>query len=1411
MVRKLKKNKKILLIFIVLVTIAIMGIAALKYKEYIVVQEMPSEAKEAYQQSNNILDNVFTENEINFIPFIYKNADQAITKTYVTEQFKAKNLTIKNSLPKEIVTGTKIETDEKTYTSLVYGDVNSDGRVDSFDAQAILLDYVSDANSKNKLTGVNKIAANVENGSTSIDSFDAQRILAFYVGNEKSLLSSEASNKDQDTQKPVITLKGANPQKIKLGQPYVELGATVTDNVDKNVKLQVDTSKLPLDELGNTKQIGDFIVYYNAKDASGNEAITMQRTVTVEDYVKKIEITSEPTKKVYKYGENINLDGGEIIATYASGKTETIPIKANMISGYDSEVIGHKTVTVTYEGQTDTFDVEITPQSGDYVTGIEIVQQTIKKDYKIGQTIDLSGAKFKRIMKSGVKTSEEVITQDMINVTTLNQLGENTVTVTYTTTQTEDGIEAPFTADFKVQVTNYIKEIEITTPPTNTTYKYNKPIQTTGMVVNAIKGDNTKVEITSQVSINVTTATMETNEVTVSYLTSDTIDSKPTTLTAKFPITVQNYITDIELVKTPDKTSYVEGQTIDKTGMIVKAVKANGNKEESINLSDIEVTPNTVSQSTNTITVSYKTNNTEDDTEQTYTKTFNIRITNKLQNVNLTAKNTKGYRYDTITVASIESGANEEDITTSNLSWEIHDKNNQLVNDVAIAKVLPVSSKNNGIIDEIQFVSSKIDTYTVTVKITSALGDIITPTNEIPPIEIKENPKVTEMTIGDVQGKFRVDGQQRLSTSFFHEYFAGEDPTPINVEANRIDITATGFNYKLLDASRNEIILDTNNPEARPNAYVKYIYLEAKQSGIQTLVITVDKGKVNEFKQSKTITVLPKAQLQINLYELENITLYKEMPTTGGTRIDLGNGNYMMKFDDGSIVSKDSTTGKVYTAIPFSVEDEDEKKTTIYAEYLTNLYAEIGAENKLSIIDNKNQEDKFPRIILKGYQKDGDKIVEKAGQNSIDYIGMALMDDQSYEELRNGEITITYGNIAKKLNIAMPRKEITNINVNQEATTGIRYSPIMLAEVTSAENEEAITENNLSWEIRNGKDELVEDEVIAKITANNSTTKKETVEMHFTSSVPDTYTITPKVTTSTGKVITGTTPITITINESQIVDEIVIGDIQGRFQYEQTKSIEVEFLHEYSIDNKKPINVAAKRITINAPGYEYKLLDASRNEIIVDTNDPDARPDASVKYISLKAISKGNQTITVIVDKKTNNKTESKTFNIIEKLPKQVKMNVTNNTVDIYKTKPASNDMVKDYTENGSTYICTLVEIWLEDEDGNKTYLTGKDLAYNYETVTDSNPISYILPSGKVSFIDNGNDPAIVVMPQIVAIGFNKDKGKASTDETVKYVGIGLAYAGAEDWLADSQGNKGIKVHYEEMQNPFELGVNIIN
>jgi hypothetical protein len=38
-----------------------------------------------------------------------------------------------------------------------------------------------------------------------------------------------------DTTIPVITLTGADPQTIEVGSPYVELGATATDNYDGDI------------------------------------------------------------------------------------------------------------------------------------------------------------------------------------------------------------------------------------------------------------------------------------------------------------------------------------------------------------------------------------------------------------------------------------------------------------------------------------------------------------------------------------------------------------------------------------------------------------------------------------------------------------------------------------------------------------------------------------------------------------------------------------------------------------------------------------------------------------------------------------------------------------------------------------------------------------------------------------------------------------------------------------------------------------------------------------------------------------------------------------------------------------------------------------------------------------------------
>jgi len=85
----------------------------------------------------------------------------------------------------------------------------------------------------------------------------------------------------QDITLPVITLVGADPQFIEVGEAYVELGATASDNYDGDVSVSIviDASAV------NTSILGDYSVTYDVDDSSGNSATTVTRTVTIQDTI----------------------------------------------------------------------------------------------------------------------------------------------------------------------------------------------------------------------------------------------------------------------------------------------------------------------------------------------------------------------------------------------------------------------------------------------------------------------------------------------------------------------------------------------------------------------------------------------------------------------------------------------------------------------------------------------------------------------------------------------------------------------------------------------------------------------------------------------------------------------------------------------------------------------------------------------------------------------------------------------------------------------------------------------------------------------------------------------------------------------------------------------------------------------
>jgi hypothetical protein len=82
----------------------------------------------------------------------------------------------------------------------------------------------------------------------------------------------------QDTTPPVITLLGDNPQVVITGSTYTELGANASDSLDGDLtdSIVIDASAL------NTTVVGEYIVIYDVTDGTGNPAVTVTRTVSVQ-------------------------------------------------------------------------------------------------------------------------------------------------------------------------------------------------------------------------------------------------------------------------------------------------------------------------------------------------------------------------------------------------------------------------------------------------------------------------------------------------------------------------------------------------------------------------------------------------------------------------------------------------------------------------------------------------------------------------------------------------------------------------------------------------------------------------------------------------------------------------------------------------------------------------------------------------------------------------------------------------------------------------------------------------------------------------------------------------------------------------------------------------------------------------
>ena len=339
---------------------------------------------------------------------------------------------------------------------------------------------------------------------------------------------------------------------------------------------------------GTKEEIADYTVDNNAL-AKGTTSMyvtyngffaTVPISVTDKELVS-IKVTTPPTKTSYVVGEIFNPSGMVVTGTYNNGGTGVLAPSEYTITPSTALKTSDKTITVTAGDKSATTPITVTAKS---LTSIAVTTPPTKTSYIAGQMFESSGMVVTGYYSDG---STAVINDYTVSPTTLSA-------DTKTVTVTKNGKTASVAVNV---VAKAITSIAVTTPPTKTNYVEGEVFNPSGMVVTGYYNDGTSKTITDYV-VDTNTLSVTTDKVYITY--ENMFATTPVTVTAKTP---DKTLTGVEVSTPPTKTSYVEGEVFDPSGMVVKAVYSDGTKEE---ISDYTVDTNALAKGTTSMYVTYK-------------------------------------------------------------------------------------------------------------------------------------------------------------------------------------------------------------------------------------------------------------------------------------------------------------------------------------------------------------------------------------------------------------------------------------------------------------------------------------------------------------------------------------------------------------------------------------------------------------------------------------------------------------------------------------------------------------------------------------------------------------------------------------------------------------------------------------
>lgn len=222
-------------------------------------------------------------------------------------------------------------------------------------------------------------------------------------------------------------------------------------------------------------------------------------TITWLVQLSRIEVTHMPTKTRYLLGETFDSAGLEITAYYNDNTSEQVTDYT--LSSPDMSAYGSKTVTVTFDEKTVDFSILVVD-----ISGIEIKTPPTKQEYFVGDALDSTGLAV--LVKYTDGTSETITSGFTVSELDSSSIGEKEITVTYKN----------HTTAFKVLVYE-LQGIRITHYPEKTYYRVGETFDPTGLVVVAMRTNNTEKEITDYTVSGFDSSKVGAKTITVSYQT----------------------------------------------------------------------------------------------------------------------------------------------------------------------------------------------------------------------------------------------------------------------------------------------------------------------------------------------------------------------------------------------------------------------------------------------------------------------------------------------------------------------------------------------------------------------------------------------------------------------------------------------------------------------------------------------------------------------------------------------------------------------------------------------------------------------------------------------------------------------------------------------------------------------------